>query len=330
MTIDDKKLLAFLAPQMRDHGGQVQLDADLWILFAVAASDEEGNAIARWLLDGTSFANDSGPSEDDQWTLYYVHSPDRAEAIHWLEDLQATRSGRIRPPSPAQRALIEELGPSRMPHRVAQKLVELHERGELSAGVVQDPLLVRTLLDRLHFKDTLFMSALHSLLSHHLVDLIVLLQQMLAENIELEDELGGNRTLSRDPFEQKGQIAAADIRNQLTRFNVINPLDQQTNTVVTNPYAAFMDVIIEGDKVTATIAGNIVMLPRDTFLEAIRTVRRNLYRGAEFNKIDTQVPWMRDEIAHSFRFIKQRLDAKRDVPSMDALYMLERAVELVA
>ena len=327
MTIDDKKLLAFLAPQMRDYGGKVQLDADLWILFAVKVDDEDGNATARWLLDGTRFANDSGPSEDDQWTLYYVNGADKAEAIHWLEDLQATRSGRIRPASPAARALMEELGPSRMPHRTAQKLVELHERGELSAGVVNDPILVRTLVDRLHFKDTLFMSALHSLLSNHLVDLIVLLEQLLAEGVELEDELGGSRTLSRDPFEKKGQIAAADIRNLLTRFNVINPLDQQTNTVVKNPYAAFMDVILEGDKVTATIAGNIVMLPRDTFLEAIRSVRRHLYRGSEFSRIDTQVPWMRDEIAHSFRFIKQRLDAKRDIPSMDALYMLERAVE---
>ena len=57
------------------------------------------------------------------------------------------------------------------------------------------------------------------------------------------------------------------------------------------------------------------------------STRRNLYRGDEFKSIDTQVPWMREEIAYSFRFIKQRLDSRRDLGTMDGLYMLERAVE---
>lgn len=326
MTIDDKKLLAFLGPQLRDYGGRIELDADLWVLFAVDPADEAANALARWLLDGARFANESGPSVDDQWIFYYVSSADRAEAVHWLEDLHTTTSGQIRPASPAQRALIQELGPSRMPHRVAQKLVEQHTRGELSAGVVRDPLVVQALLDRLHFRDPLFISALHSLLSHNLVDMIVLHHHLIAEDVALEDELG-HGSLSRDPFQKSGQIAAVDIRNLLLRFHVINPLDQQTNTSITNPYAAYMEIGCAGDQITVPLGGQTIILPRQNILDAIRAVRRNLYRGLDFNRIDTQAPWMRDEIAPSFRIIKQRLDGRRDLLALDGLFMLERAMD---
>lgn len=325
MIIGDKKLLAFLGPQLRDYGGKVELDTDLWVLFAVEAADEDNNAIARWLLDGTRFANDSGPSEDDRWTLYYVNGADRAAAIDWLADLCKVTAGEVRPVTSAQRALLQELRGSPMPHRIAQKLVELHGRGELSAGVVGDPLLVRTLLDRLHFRDPLFVTALHLLLNDNLVDMIVLLQQLIAEDISLEDELG-HGSLSRDPFQKTGQLAAAEIRQLLTRFHVINPLDQRTNTSITNPYAPFMEIDNRGGNVAAPIGGTTVMLPHPSFLDAIRSIRRNLYRGSELSRLDTQAPWMRDEIAYSFRFIKQRLESRKDLSTMDGLYLLERAV----
>lgn len=327
MTIDDKKLLAFLGPQLREYGGKVEVDTDLWVLFAVDAADDEGNAIARWLLDGTRFANESGRSEDDRWILYYVTSADRTEAIYWLTDLNLVTSGQVRAASPAQRLLIQEVAASRMPHRIAQQLVELHGRGELSAGVVHDPLVVRALVDRLQFRDTLFITALHSLLSHHLVDMIVLLQQLIAEDVGLEDELG-HGSLSRDPFQKTGQLAAVDIRNVLTRFHIINPLDQQTNTAIQNPYAAYMDIKRDGDQIRVVIGGHAAMLPCRTFLTAIQSVRREVYRGSELGRIDTQAPWIHDEIAYSIRFIKQHLEARRDISDLDGLYMLERAVEV--
>lgn len=36
---------------------------------------------------------------------------------------------------------------------------------------------------------------------------------------------------------------------------------------------------------------------------------------------------MNNAIAHSFHFIEQRLDARRNLPPLDALYMLERSVD---
>ena len=47
----------------------------------------------------------------------------------------------------------------------------------------------------------------------------------------------------------------------------------------------------------------------------------------QFSTFDTQVPWMNDEIAHPFRFIKQCVDSHRELMPMDTLYMLERAVD---
>ena len=326
MSIDDETLLAFLGPQMRDFGGKVEIDAGLWVLFAVEAADEESNKLARWLLDGALFENDSGPSEDNRWILYYVTTADREEAVHWLESLTKVASGQIRPASSAQRALIRELGSSGMPHRVAQKLAEQHARGDLSAGSVQEPLVMRALLDRLLSREPLFFSALQTLLTHHLIDLIVLVQQLIAENLSLEDEFGRG-TRSRDPFLRIGQLAEDDIRNALIRFQIINPLDQGRNIIITNPYAAYMEIIRKDGQIMAQIDGNTIGLPHQGLIDAIRTSRRDLYRHSAFSTFDTQAPWMRGEIAYPFRFIKQRLESRRDVSAMDGLYMLEKALE---
>ncbi len=326
MTVDDKRLLAFLGPQMRDYGGKFEAEPGVWVLFAIETADAESNKLALWLLAGAQFANHSALSEDEEWTLYYVDAAHRKEAIHWLDELARVASGQIRPVSPAQRSLIRELLTSGMPHRVAQQLAEQHTKGKLSAGSVQEPGEARALLDRMLSREPLFYSAVQTLLSHHLIDLIALQRQLIAEDLSLEDELG-QATLSRAPFPQAGQIAADEIRSALIRFHIINPLEHGTNTVVTNPYAAYLEIVREDGKIMATASGNSLTLPREAFVTAIRSMRRNLYWGAPFQNVGSNAPWMRGEIAASFQFIQQRLESRRELSAMDGLYMLERAVE---
>jgi hypothetical protein len=326
MSIEDQNILAFLETQRRNHGAHAEIEPGLWLLFAVPAADAETNALAQALLDQATFAHGSGASEDDRWTIYYVDTANRLPAMHWMEDLHALKAGEVRPVSPAHRGLIRELAGSNMPHRIAQKLVELHGRNELCAGAVSEPDVMRALLDRLHVANPLFYSAFHSLLTHHLLDMIVLHRQLIPEDVDMANEvvLGG---VSGDPFVQSRQDAGTQIRNALIRFHVINPLDQQKNTALTNPYAAYLDLVREGDRIKASIDGTVTALSPANFVRAIRATRRNLYRGGEFERFNTQVPWMEEEIAYSFRFIKQRLGSRRDLSPMDGLYMLERAME---
>lgn len=326
MEFDDHLLKDFLAPQIRDYGGNVEIDNGLWTLFAVPANDALANAFARSLLADATFAHQSGLSEDDQWMLYYVDTAHRAAAIHYLDDQTKLLDGAIRPVAPAHRALLAEIVASDKPHRLAQQFAELHAHGEITAGLVREPAVVRSLLDRLHAREPLFFAAFLTLLTHHLLDLVVLLGQLLPEDVALLNEIvkGG---LSRDPFLQSRQNAAAEVRQLLLRFHLINPMDQQKNTAIANPYAVHLEVFGHGDQITALIDGTAVNVPRQDFLQAIHTIRRNLHRGARFDSFDTQAPWMTKAIAHPFRFIKQRVDSHRELIPLDALYMLERAVE---
>jgi hypothetical protein len=116
---DDALLLDFLQPQIRDYGGNVEIDDGLWTVFAVPATDSLANALARSLLAGATFAYESGASADDQWTLCYVDTAHREAARHWLNELAAVLAGEIRPTSPAQRTLVEEVIVSAKPHRAA-------------------------------------------------------------------------------------------------------------------------------------------------------------------------------------------------------------------
>ena len=323
---DDQILKDFLAPQIREYGCHVEIDDGLWTLFAVPATDSLSSAIARSLLVHATFAHDSGASADDQWTLFYVDSANRTAAIHWLDDLTKLLDGAIRPAAPAHRALVDAVIGSDKPHRAAQQLGELHANGTLCAGLVRDPVKVRALLDRLHQREPLFFSALLTLLNHHLVDLVELLRQLIPEDVALKNEIvrGG---LSRDPFLQSRQDAAAEIRNILLRYQLINPIDQQKNHAIKNPYAVFLDIIEAGENVTLPIEGNAVTVPRKDFVSAVHSIRRNLSRGGEFASFDTHVPWMTKELAYPFRFIKQGLDSRRELATLDALYMFERAVD---
>ncbi|MSU24395.1 MAG: hypothetical protein EXS32_11300 [Opitutus sp.] len=325
MESDHEKILQFLGPQIRDYGGQIEIDDGFWTLFAVAAADPDANALARSLLGTATFAHDASLSEDDRWMLYYVDTANRAEGVHWLDDLSKVVAGEIRPVAPANRALIQGLVDSDKPHRLAHDLAGRHTRGEICARVIHKAGDVRSLLDRLHQRESLFFSAFLILLNQHLIDMLVLHQQLLPEDVALKNEIvrGG---LSRDPFLQSRQDAAAEIRNTLLRFHLINPIDQHKNTAIANPYAGYMEVISAGGEITAPIDGTAVAVPRTSYLQAIHSIRRNLYRGDQFSSFDTQVPWMNQEIAHPFRFIKQHVDSRADLAVLDTLYMLERAV----
>ncbi len=325
MESDDQKPLSFLSTQIRDHGAQAELDAGLWTLFAVPAADAEANALAQSLLATATFVHDSGATEDDQWMLYYVDSANRPHAITWLQDVNKVATGQIRSVAPTHHTLIQELITSAKPHRLAQDLAALHTSGQISAGLIHKPAEVRALLDRLHQCEPLFFSAFLTLLTHHLIDMLVLHRQLLAEDIALENEIVASG-LSRDPFLQSRQNAAGEIRHILLRFQVINPIDQQKNIAIANPYAVYLEVVVAGDEITAPIDGVAVAVPRSTFLNAIHSIRRNLYRGEQFSSFDTQAPWMNEKIAYSFRFIKQRIDSRSDLAPLDTLYMLERAV----
>lgn len=325
MASDSQKLDELITAQARDHGCQHEVAPGLWILFAVPAADAAANDLVRSLLAGVSFAPVEGSSEDDAWNLFCVDTANRGAARFWLEDLQALATGTIRALTPAQEQLIADLGTSPAPHRIAQQLVEQHAKGELGAGAVHKPAAVRTLLDRMHQMEPLFFAALQQLLLHHLVDMVVLLQQLIPEDVHLKNDIV-KAGLSRDPFMQSRQDAAADIRNVFIRFHLINPLDQQKNVSIANPYTAYLEILRNGDQITLPIDGTTVTVPQATVVKAIHAVRRNLYRGKKFESFDTQVPWMTPEIAYPFRFIKQTLAGHRDLAPLDGLYMLERAV----
>ena len=325
MIIDDNRLIPFLEAQIRDYGGKVEIDTGLWALFAVPATDVETQGVARAVLVEARFAHDAAVSNDDKWMLYFVDTPNRYVAMHWLEDRLMLLTGGIRPASPAQLELIGELTSSNMPHRVAQRLAEQHTRNEISAGAINDPMTVRTLLDRLHQQEPLFFTAFQTVLTHHLIDLVVLLEQIIDEDVILETQIMRG-SVSRDPFIQSRQDAAATIRRLLIQFHVISAMDQQRNTAISNPYASLAEMVLEGGMILTHIDGNKVSLPRQNLLRAIHSIRRNLYRGEKFETFNTGVPWMSEEIMHPFRFIKQQLDAHRDFTAMDWLYLLERAV----
>jgi hypothetical protein len=327
MNLDDSSLPGFLRSQLEEYGGKVPLDQGAWVLFAVEAGDEDGQGLARDILADAPFPHESGVTEDDCWTLYFVTEDARTAAIHWLTDLHLQVTGGVRLPSPAQRRLIQELVTSKMPHRLAQQLAEQHERGELSAGCIYDPATIRALLDRLHTREPLFYSAFHKLFADHLIDLPTLLQQLMAEDVALLNE-SISASVSRDPFIRTGQNAAAELRQGWVQFHLINALDQQKNTAIRNPYAAYLDMVCSGEELSLQIDGIRVPTAKGHFVQAIQSTRRNLYRGAEFNSLNTQVPWMSKDIAYSFRFIKQRLDVRRELRPLDGLYMLERAVAI--
>jgi hypothetical protein len=320
------QLPSFLKEQVAEHGCKTPLeDGTLWVLFAVETSDEEGNALARLLLSDVKFIHDSGLSADDQWTLYYVDSANKAAAEFWLQDLNAQVTGALRPVSDEHRALIRQLAASPMPHRIAMQLGQMHSTGELTAGCINDRALIRTLLDRCHLTGPMALPAFKMLLAHQLIDLVVLFDEIAHEDIEfLNDLLKIEQT--NEPAARARQDAAVEVHRLLTRFHLINSLEQDKNQGITNPYVAYLDITAAGDRVVVPVDNALVRLSRVHVLNAVRSIRKQLYRGDEFETFDTLAPWITDEVALPFRFIKQQFAIRKESVPLDWLYIIERAI----
>lgn len=322
----DRELGVFLEEQLRECGGGQPVGDGLWAFFAIVSADGEANALARALLKDAPFAHDVGESEDSAWTLYYVDTANRHLARHWVEDLAAVCTGRLRPAPPACQALVEELPASDMPHRIAQRLVDLLRDEQIAPGIIRDGGILRMMLDRLHTREPLHFAAFHTVLSRHLVDMVQLQAQLIDEDVALFVSMlqGG---VSQNPFLQTRQTSAANIHRMLIQFQLINPLDQLRNTARINPYAAFMEITLDGETVMAPMDGSICRLPCTQFAQALRSIRRSLYAGERFEGLNTQAPWMTEGIALPFRFIKQRIGSRQDLTPLEGLYLLERAAE---
>ena len=326
MPLSDEDILHFLTPQVRDHGGQAEMEGGLWPIFVVAMNDARGNEIARELLAGAGISHESGESADDRWMLYYVTTERLPDALFWLEDLSRFVSGEVRPVHSLHQQLIDEVCESPAPHRAARRLAEAHERSEVSAGLISKPATVRAFLDRLHRVEPLYFSAFQMLLSHHLFDLLVLQRRLIAEDLVLKNEIVGHGR-SQDPFLQIRQDAAREIHGSLLRYEVIKANVPWKNGVLANPYADYMQLVTEGKSIVVLMDGATTRLSRADYLRAIRMTRRKLYAGEAFSSFNTQVPWITGEMAAPFRFIRQRIDSRSELSTMDSLYMLERAVE---
>ena len=77
--VDDQGLLPFLEQQMKDFGGNVPVEPDFWILFAIPVKEQRRNALAVDLLKQVNFTHFTGEAEGDAWMLYYVSTEFPAE-----------------------------------------------------------------------------------------------------------------------------------------------------------------------------------------------------------------------------------------------------------
>lgn len=327
MPFSDEDIIQFLTPQVRYHAGQAEMEGGLWPIFVVAMNDARGNAIARELLAGADIAHEFGESADDCWMLYYVTTERLPAALFWLEDLSRFVEGELRPIHPIHQRMIDEVCESPAPHRAARRLAEAHKRNEVSAGLISKPATVRTFLDRLHWAEPLYFSAFQMLLSHHLFDLLVLQRRLIAEDLALKNDILRDAR-SPDPFLQIRQDAAREIHGSLLRYEVIKSNVPWKNGELTNPYANFMQLVIEGDLIVVLMEGETTRLVRADYLRAIRMTRRKLYAGEAFSSFINQSDLVTGEMEAPFRFIRQRIESRSELSTMDSLYMLERAVEI--
>jgi hypothetical protein len=320
------KLRMLLDEQRADYGGNEEIAEGCWAVFAVPKNDETLALIANSLLSEAPFPYRTGESEDGQWTLHYITKEHRAKVRYWLDDMIRILDGRMRKASPEDKAHIEQLAESPMPHRVARELAARAATGELPPGAINDRRMIRALWDRSHRQEPMFLAALLIVLEAHLVDLNILFEVLIAEDIALGNELtqGG---VSQDPFIQTRQEAAAGIRNFLIKNKILNPLDQQKHNAGQNPYAELTDLRRDGRDFILRIDGRIQHSLGSHFIETIHRVRRQIYRGIEMPEIGTKAPWVTEERAYPLRFILEHGGASREVPPMVWLYMLERAMD---
>ncbi len=325
-TVDDQEVIDFLGRQLEQFGGNLQMEPNVWALLAVTNSNAAEVATVQELLAGVTFVHDKRESEDGEWSVCCVDGANRAEAIFWLNDTHRQLSGRIRALAPAHVALMVELTSSPMPHRIARNLADLHSKGEITAGAIRRPDIVRGLLDRLHVREPLYFSAFQILLEDHLIDLMVMNKKLENEDVELENDLTRG-SVSKDPFFAARQTAASQIRNYLIRCHLINPIDQQKGGAKNNPYAVLTDIRIEGDEVKLHVDGIDQTIGTSNFLGALRTIRKHVCRGARINEVATGTPWITETTAYPLRFVKQQMSSGLGLPALDLLYMLERAAD---
>ncbi len=111
---------------------------------------------------------------------------------------------------------------------------------------------------------------------------------MISEDITLGNDLTRGY-LSRDPFIQTRQNAATAIRDYLIQNNILNPLDQQKHTDVTNPYVALTDLRRVGRDFVLRVDGRDHETMGSHFIETFHRVRRQVYRGIPVQDMGTRL-----------------------------------------
>jgi hypothetical protein len=163
-----------------------------------------------------------------------------------------------------------------------------------------------------------------TLLSHHLLDLQVVHEQIDSEDIEtLSDVM--QHDVANDPLARIRHDAAGEIRKLLGRYQVINSLEQEKNHATTNPYSSYVNITCTDDRVVMPVDGTMVRVLREHLAKAVRTTRKQVFRGEEFSEFNTLAPWVTDAVALPFRFIKQA-SLRKEIAPLDWLYMIERAI----
>lgn len=326
LAAGERRLRALLDQQVVDIDTDSEIAPGYWAVLAHATADEESKVLVEALLETAPFPHHCGPSSDDAWQIHYVATADKPTACHWLADTKNVLHGRVRDPSPAQKAVLLELVESTMPHRIARQITTDFSAGAFPLGGIRTPPLVRSLLDRIHAREPLFLAALHQLMDHHLIDLLVLKQQVIEEDIEICNELTKG-AVSHDPFFKSRQESVAAIRELLIAAKIINPLDQRLHSAVRNPYAALVPLRLRAESVFLRVDGLEQELPRDTFIAAIRVLRSRCYLGDTLEDMDTRAPWLAATDAYPLRYVRQQLAAQPATSALHWLYLLERAME---
>ncbi|GAB5560245.1 MAG: hypothetical protein SynsKO_18920 [Synoicihabitans sp.] len=320
------KLRVLLDEQRAEYGANEEVAPGCWAVFAILKADDSSHMAIEALIKVAPFPIQSGESEDSLWALHYVEAEHRGPARFWLDDLICLLDGRIRKASPEVRKQIESLIVSPMPHRVARELANEAAAGNIPPGAISDYPTLRALLDRSHRQEPMFLNALQIILEAHLVDLKLLFTALISEDIALGNDLTKG-SLSRDPFIQTRQNAAAAIRDYLIQNKILNPLDQQKHTDVTNPYVALTDLRKVGRDFILRVDGRDHETMGSHFIETLHRVRRQVYRGIPITDMGTNAPWVTEDRAYPMRYIAQKLGKASNLPPLVWLYMLERAMD---
>lgn len=324
LAIGEKRLLEFIEQQRDDIDAESEIAPGYWALFAHPTEQEEPKVLCDALLEQAPFPFETGLSGDENWRIYYIATPAKTTARHWLNDTHNILSGRAREPSPIQVDALNSLLESSMAHRIARQLATQFEAGAFPLGGVRAPQLIRSLLDRIHVREPLFLAALHTLMEHHLIDLMVLNQQLIEEDLHVLNDLTKG-SVSQDPFFQSRQVSVSGIRDLMIQGKIINPLDQQKHSDVKNPYASIVDLRAQGDDVLLRIDGIDQAINRADFIKSIRDIRSRCYLGETVSDMGTNAPWVTESNAYSLRFVQQRVIARPETTPLHWLYMLERA-----